>query len=76
MPLRTQTERDLMQQLHHKLYLVNGDMYPTQVDTLQKYCKASAEVVYVKGTGHYPMIEKPAEFNAALEKVIQRIGGN
>ena len=73
---RAQTERDLMRQLHHKLYLVNGDMYPTQLDTLQKYCKASAEVVYVRGTGHYPMIEKPAEFNAALEKVIHRIGGN
>jgi pimeloyl-ACP methyl ester carboxylesterase len=71
-----QSERDMMQQLHHKLFLVNGDMYPTQLDTLQKYCKASAEVVYVKGTGHYPMIEKPAEFNAALEKVIHMIGRN
>ena len=69
-----QNERDMMQQLRHKLFLVNSDMYPTQVDTLQKYCKASAEVVYVKGTGHYPMIEKPAEFNTALEKVIRMIG--
>ena len=43
-------------------------------DMLKKYCKASAEVVYVRGTGHYPMIEKPAEFNAALEKVFALIG--
>jgi pimeloyl-ACP methyl ester carboxylesterase len=71
-----QSERDMMQQLRHKLYLVNSDMYPTQLDTLRKYCKASADVVYVKGTGHYPMIEKPAEFNAALEKVIHLIGRN
>ena len=70
----SQKERDMMQQLEHKLYLVNSDTDTTHIDSLQKYCKASAEVVYVHGTGHYPMIEKPAEFNAALEKVIKMIG--
>jgi len=70
----SQKERDLMQQLKHKLYLVNSDPAPTAIDSLRKYCKASAEVVYIKGTGHYPMIERPAEFNAALEKVIRMIG--
>ena len=69
-----QEEQDMMQQLNHKLYLVNSDFNKTQIDSLKKYCKASAEVVYVNGTGHYPMIEKPAEFNAALEKVIRMIG--
>ena len=70
----SQKERDMMQQLKHTLYLVNSDSDSTQIDSLQKYCKASAEVVYVHGTGHYPMIEKPAEFNTALEKVIMMIG--
>jgi pimeloyl-ACP methyl ester carboxylesterase len=70
----SQKERDLMQQLRHTLYLVNSDTDSTHIDSLQKYCKASAEVVYVHGTGHYPMIEKPAEFNAALGKVIGMIG--
>ena len=70
----SQKERDMMQQLKHPLYLVNSDTDTTQIDSLKKYCKASAEVVYVHGTGHYPMIEKPAEFNAALEKVIRMIG--
>ena len=70
----SQQERDMMQQLKHPLYLVNSDTDTTQIDSLKKYCKASAEVVYVHGTGHYPMIEKPAEFNAALEKVIRMIG--
>ena len=69
-----QKEQDMMQQLKHKLYLVNSDFNITQIDSLKKYCKASAEVVYVHGTGHYPMIEKPAEFNAALENVIRMIG--
>ena len=62
----SQKERDLMQQLKHTLYLVNSDSDTTHIDSLKEYCKASAEVVYVHGTGHYPMIEKPAEFNAAL----------
>jgi len=70
----SQKERDMMQQLKHTLYLVNSDSDTTHIDSLRKYCKASAEVVYVHGTGHYPMIEKPAEFNAALEKVIRMIG--
>lgn len=70
----SQKERDIMQQLKHTLYLVNSDTDSTHIDSLQKYCKASAEVVYVRGTGHYPMIEKTAEFNAALEKVISMIG--
>ena len=72
----SQKERDIMQQLKHKLYLVNSDFGLTQIDSLKKYCKASAEVVYVNSTGHYPMIEKPADFNAALEKVIRMLGAN
>jgi pimeloyl-ACP methyl ester carboxylesterase len=70
----SQKERDMMQQLKHTLYLVNSDTDSTHIDSLQKYCKASAEVVYVHGTGHYPMIEKTAQFNGALEKVLSMIG--
>ena len=70
----SQKERGMMQLLKHTLYLVNSDSDTTHIDSLKKYCKASAEVVYVHGTGHYPMIEKPAEFNVALEKVLGMIG--
>lgn len=72
----SQKEKEMMQQLDHKLFLVNSDMTVTAIDSLKKYCKASAEVVYVYGTGHYPMIEKPHEFNVALEKVIRMVGRN
>ena len=70
----SQKEKDMMQRLSHKLYLVNSDADTTQIDSLKKYCKASAEVFFVNGTGHYPMIEKPAEFNASLQQVINKIG--
>ena len=69
----SQKEKDMMQLLKHTLYLVNSDGDTTHIDSLKKYCKASAEVFYVHGTGHYPMIEKPAEFNDALEKVFAMI---
>jgi len=69
----SEKERDMMQQLRHRLFLINSDEGFTEIDSLKKYCKSSAEVVYIKGTGHYPMIEKPAEFNAALGEVVRMI---
>ena len=70
----SQKESVLMQQLTHKLYLVNSDSDSTEIDALKKYCKASAAVEYVHGTGHYPMIENPNEFNKALERTLAMIG--
>lgn len=69
-----QDEKTRMQKLNHKLYLVNSDAAPVLTDSLNKYCAKGAEVAYVRQTGHYPMIEKPGEFNAALQGVIDRAG--
>jgi pimeloyl-ACP methyl ester carboxylesterase len=63
-----------MQKLNHKLYLVNSDVMPVKIDSLNKYCAKGAAVAYVHNTGHYPMIEKPGEFNRALQEVIHRLG--
>jgi pimeloyl-ACP methyl ester carboxylesterase len=71
----TQREQELMSRLPKKLYLINSDVVPTQLDSLNKYCRYGCEVVTIHATGHYPMIEKPDDFNAALEKVIAKIGG-
>jgi pimeloyl-ACP methyl ester carboxylesterase len=67
-------EQELMSRLPGKLYLINSDVAPTQLDSLNKYCRYGCEVVTIHATGHYPMIEKPDDFNAALEKVISKIG--
>jgi len=69
-----QDEKARMQKLNHKLYLVNSDVMPVNADSLNKYCAKGHHVVYVHNTGHYPMIEKPGEFNAALQEVIRRTG--
>ena len=71
-----QKEQERMKSLPYKLYLINSDVHPTKLDSLNKYCRYGCELVPVHATGHYPMLEKPAEFNAALEKVIGEINSD
>ncbi len=59
-----------LEQLNYKLYLINSDGSPTNETGLKNHCKNSFQVETISATGHYPMIEKPAEFNLILEKVL------
>jgi pimeloyl-ACP methyl ester carboxylesterase len=70
----SQKEKSLMQGLSHKLYLLNSDVFPVKEDSLSRYCSKGFKAELVHATGHYPMIEKPGEFNAALQKIINAIG--
>ncbi|MEP7373925.1 MAG: alpha/beta hydrolase [Chitinophagaceae bacterium] len=70
----SQKEKQLMQGLSNKLYLVNSDLVPIKTDSLLKYCGKGFHAELVHGTSHYPMIEKPADFNKALQNVIDSIG--
>ena len=68
----TEREKLLMNQLQLKVLLVNSDVIPTNEEALEKYCK-SHEIIPIHDTGHYPMIEKPEEFNRALQKAIDHL---
>ena len=59
-----------LDQLNYKLYLINSDGFPTNEIGLYNHCKSSYQVQTIAATGHYPMIEKPTEFNLILEKVL------
>ena len=59
-----------LEQLNYKLYLINSDSFPTNEAGLKKHCKNSFQVETISETGHYPMVEKPTEFNLMLEKVL------
>jgi len=59
-----------LEQLNYKLYLINSDGFPTNKTGLKNHCKNSFQVETISATGHYPMIEKPTEFNILLEKVL------
>jgi pimeloyl-ACP methyl ester carboxylesterase len=58
--------------LKKKLYLINSDYMPNDTTGLIKE-HVPYMLLIVHGTGHFPMIEKPEEFNIQLNKVIADI---
>jgi pimeloyl-ACP methyl ester carboxylesterase len=44
------------------LRAINGDLYQTNIQGVRKI-KADFDAVVMKHTGHYPMLERPAEFH-------------
>ncbi|HEX5155289.1 MAG TPA: alpha/beta hydrolase [Parafilimonas sp.] len=68
------TEAQEVSKLKLPLHLIESNRTVVNKDTLAKYCKAGFYVKTINGTGHYPMIEKPAEFNTLLQETIDDIG--
>jgi pimeloyl-ACP methyl ester carboxylesterase len=64
------TDAQRLENLHYKLYLINNDAFPTNETGLKSHCKSGFQVKTISATGHYPMLEKPAEFNLILQKVL------
>lgn len=58
--------------LTQKLYLINSNASPTNTDGLDA-TGVAYELIEIHATGHYPMIEKPEEFNRLLTQTIQKI---
>jgi len=66
---------DELAKLHQakmKLYLINSDVHPADTTGLIRN-KIPYQLFYIHGTGHFPMIEDPGDFNLLLERVIQDI---
>lgn len=64
---------ELLQMLPLKLYLINSTVSPTDEESLNAKCKNGFEVLYIYDTSHYPMIEKPQEFNLLLNDALSAI---
>jgi pimeloyl-ACP methyl ester carboxylesterase len=56
------------------LRAINGDLYPTDFESVRKI-KAGFDAVVMKHMGHYPMLERPDEFNRHVQKVAEELGG-
>jgi pimeloyl-ACP methyl ester carboxylesterase len=67
------TEAQEVSKLKLPLHLIESNRTVVNKDTLAKYCKTGFYVKTINGTGHYPMIERPAEFNALLQETIDDI---
>jgi pimeloyl-ACP methyl ester carboxylesterase len=64
-------DTSMMKSLSFPLKLVNSDVFPVNKELLNQYLSRGVQVEYVHGTGHYPMVEKPDEFNQALARILK-----
>ena len=55
------------------LRAINGDLYPTDFTGVRKI-KADFDAVIMKHMGHYPMLERPEEFNKHVAAVVDELG--
>ena len=44
---------------------INGDLFPTDIEAIRRTV-ADFDTVVLPHTGHYPMLERPEEFNGHL----------
>ncbi len=51
---------------------INGDLWPTRTD-VNRTITPDFDAVIMKGAGHYPMLERPAEFNRLLVTYVQAL---
>jgi len=54
-------------QLRVPVRCINGDLYPTDVNANREFV-ADFDAVVLAHTGHFPMLERPDEFNRRLEE--------
>jgi len=67
------TEGDRLSKVSLPLHVITSDYAPVNRPVMEKYCKAGFKEKVIQGTGHYPMIEKPEEFNQLLAETVNEI---
>jgi sigma-B regulation protein RsbQ len=66
-------EKRLLPQLKFKLHLINVDYMPINEVSLKQYSGNGYDVLHIKGTCHYPMLENPDGLNKLLQQTIRKI---
>src|SRR5262249_28580225 len=49
---------------------INGDLWPTNIERSRRVTP-DFDARVMMGSGHYPMLERPAEFNRLLTEIIR-----
>jgi pimeloyl-ACP methyl ester carboxylesterase len=60
-----------LQALRQPIHAINSEYYPTRLESNRRYAP-QFEATLIGGVGHFPMLEKPEEFNGLLEQVLGR----
>jgi pimeloyl-ACP methyl ester carboxylesterase len=59
-------------QVHAPIRAINADRYPTKTEVNRRYAPRF-EAVVMEGLGHFPMLERPRDFNRLLRKAIDEL---
>ena len=62
--------REIASQVAIPVRAVNSDFTPTEIESIRKYIK-DFDFLILNDTGHYPMLEKPEEFNRCLSQILE-----
>ena len=62
----------IFEQIKVPVYCLNTDIWPTNVEANRRHMP-SFDVTIMKNLGHFPMLERPDEFNELLNKTIVKI---
>lgn len=71
-PLYATDFKTFAKQIQVPVIAINSDASPTHLENNRKYLK-NYDYVTIEGVGHYPMLEKPEEFNTILDGVIKKL---
>jgi pimeloyl-ACP methyl ester carboxylesterase len=61
-----------MREIKVPIRAINADRVPTDLPVNRKYAP-QFDVMIIKGTGHYPMLEDPARFNQMLAEILRNL---
>lgn len=70
--LRRMNYAAALAELDMPLVVINADRAPTAIEALQKQ-HPQTRLVEIQGTGHFPMLEAPEQFNALLRQTLEQI---
>ncbi|MGG5210861.1 alpha/beta fold hydrolase [Chryseobacterium sp. MIQD13] len=71
-PLYKTDFRETASKVQIPVRAINSDNFPTNIENNRKYLK-DYNYVEVAGTGHYPMLENPKEFNRILHDILKEL---
>jgi sigma-B regulation protein RsbQ len=54
---------------------INSTVFPTAVEVNRKHA-VSFDAILMEGVGHYPQVERPAEFQENLRRVVRELSGS
>ena len=62
----------VFEDVHIPVISINARLWPTAPEENRKHIK-NYKLFYIEETGHFPMLEKPKEFNRLLKKALSVI---